>query len=186
MTRTRSEENSPVLPRKSNEEVYRPRPVGAPFEFGPRGLQEKSKSKTSGRWKSNSGLGFIGTFSMRARRLQPKKAKEGTSVSLANRCCVTWEMERSKSLDKKEVEIVCFDNTMDTEKENLENNSNKVAESPVLAVQCKFESNVSGMFDRVHSKSKDIKDRETKPHGDEETLKEQDIKKISDSPVLAL
>lgn len=51
----------------------------------------------------------------------------------------------------------------------------------------KFES-VSGIFDRVHSKSKDRDDKETKPHVDAETLKEekQDIKKINDSPVLAL
>uniref|UniRef100_A0A673GPF5 non-specific serine/threonine protein kinase n=1 Tax=Sinocyclocheilus rhinocerous TaxID=307959 RepID=A0A673GPF5_9TELE len=187
LTRTKSEENSPVLPRKSNEEVYRPHPVGAPLEFGPRGLQEKSKSVQDLREvEKESGLGFIGRFSMRARRLQPKKGKEETSDSLANRRRVTWAMGRSKSLDKKEVKIGCFDNTMNTEKENLEKNSKKVAESPILAVRRKFESNVSGIFDRVHSKSKDINDRETKPHSDEETLKEQDIKKISDSPVLAL
>ncbi len=54
LTRTKSEENSPVLPRKSNEEVYRPRPVGAPLEFGPRGLRKNpSLSKTSGRWRRN-------------------------------------------------------------------------------------------------------------------------------------
>ncbi len=110
---------------------------------------------------------------MRARKLQPKKGKEETSDSVANRRRVTWAMGRSKSLDKKEVEIGSSDNTMDTEKENLEKNSKKVAESPVLAVGRKFESNVSGIFDRVHSKSKDIKDRETKPHCDEETLKKR-------------
>lgn len=189
LTRTKSEENSPVLPRKSSEEVYRPRPVGAPLEFGPRGLKEKSKSVQDLREvEKEPSLGLIGRFSMRARKLQTKKGKEETSDSVANRRRVTWAMGRSKSLDKKEVEIGSSDNTMDTEKENLEKNSKKVAESPVLAVRRKFESNVSGIFDRVHSKSKDIKDRETKPHGNVETLKEekQDIKKISDSPVLAL
>ncbi|XP_052415311.1 striated muscle preferentially expressed protein kinase [Carassius gibelio] len=188
LTRTKSEENSPVLPQKSNEEVYRPRPVGAPLEFGPRGLKEKSKSVQDLREvEKEPGLGFIGRFSMRA-KLQSKKWKEETSDSVANRRCVTWAIGRSKSLDKKEVEIGSTDNTMDTEKENKKKNCKKVAESPVLAVRRKFESNVSGIFDRVHSKSKDTKDRETKPHSDEETLKEerQDIKKISDSPVLAL
>lgn len=189
LTRTRSEENSPVFPRKSNEEVYRPRPVGAPLEFGPGGLKEKSKSVQDLREvEKEPGLGLIGRFSMRARRLQPKKGKEETSDSAANRRRVTWAMGRSRSLDKKEFEIESSDDTMDTEKENLERKSKKVAESPVLAVRRKFESNVSGIFDRVHSKSKDIRDKETKPHGDEEALKEekQDIKKISDSPVLAL
>ncbi|XP_016129170.1 striated muscle preferentially expressed protein kinase [Sinocyclocheilus grahami] len=189
LTRTKSEENSPVLPRKSNEEVYRPRPVGAPLEFGPRGLKEKSKSVQDLREvEKEPGLGLIGRFSMRAKKLQSKKGKEETSDSVANRRRVTWAMGRSKSLDKKEVEMGSSDNTMDTEKENIEKNSKKVAESPVLAVRRKFESNVSGIFDRVHSRSKDIKHREAKPHSDKETLKEekQDIKKISDSPVLAL
>lgn len=190
LTRTKSEEKSPVLPRKSNEEVYRPHPVGAPLDFGPRGLKEKSKSvqDCSREVEKEPGLGLIGRFSMRARKLQQKKGKNESSDSVANRRHVTWAIGRSKSLDKKEVEIGSSDDSMDTEKENLEKNSKEVAESPVLAVRRKLESNVSGIFDRVHSKSKDVKDRQTKPHGDEETLKEekQDIKKISDSPVLAL
>ncbi len=35
---------------------------------------------------------------------------------------------------------------MDIEKENPEKNSKKVAESPVLAVRRKFESNISGIL----------------------------------------
>lgn len=190
LAKAKSVENSPVLPRKSDEEVYRPGPVGAPLEFGPRRLQEKSKSVQDLREvEKESGLGLVGRFSMRARRLQPihKKGKEETSDSVANRRRVTWAMGHSKSLDKKEVETGTFDNTIDTNKENLVKDSKKVAESPVLAVRRKFES-VSGIFDRVHSKSKDRDDKETKPHVDAETLKEekQDIKKINDSPVLAL
>ncbi|KAL0190790.1 hypothetical protein M9458_013488, partial [Cirrhinus mrigala] len=151
LTRTKSEENSPVFPRKSNEEVYRPRPVGAPLEFRPGELKEKSKSVQDLREvEKEPGLGLIGRFSMRAGRLQPKKGKEETSDSVANRRRVTWAMGRSKSLDKKEVEIESSDATMDTEKENLEKKNKKVAESPVLAVRRKFESNVSGIFDRVH------------------------------------
>ncbi|XP_067228962.1 striated muscle preferentially expressed protein kinase isoform X3 [Chanodichthys erythropterus] len=189
--RAKSVENSPVLPRKSDEVVYRPGPVGAPLEFGPRRLQEKSKSVQDLREvEKESGLGLVGRFSMRARRcVQPiqKKGKEETSDSVANRRRVTWAMGRSKSLDKKEVGTGTSDNTIDTNKENLGKDSKKVAESPVLAVRRKFES-VSGIFDRVHSKSKDRDDKETKPHVDAETLKEekQDIKKINDSPVLAL
>lgn len=190
LTRAKSEENSPVLPRRSNEEVYRPGPVGAPLEFGHRGLQEKSKSVQDLREvEKESGLGLFGRFSMRARRLQPihKKGKDETSDSVANKRRVTWAMGRSKSLDKKEVEIERFDNTIDTNKANLVKYK-KVAELPVLAVQHKFKSNVSEIFDRVHSKSKDRKDKETRPHVDAETLKEekQYIKKINDSPVLAL
>ncbi|KAK7155110.1 hypothetical protein R3I93_009911 [Phoxinus phoxinus] len=168
LTRAKSEENSPVLPRRSNEEVYRPGPVGAPLEFGHRGLQEKSKSVQDLREvEKESGLGIFGRFSMRARRLQPitKKGKDETSDSVANRRRVTWAMGRSKSLDKKEVETGSFDCTIDTI---------KVAELPVLDVG--------------HSKSKDRKGKETRPHVDAETLKEerQDSKKINDSPVLAL
>lgn len=190
LTRAKSEEYSPVLPRKSDEEVYRPGPVGAPLEFGPRGLLEKSKSVQDLRVvEKEPGLGLIGRFSMRARRSQPipKKGKEETSDSVANRRRVTWAMGRSKSLDKKEVETGTFDNPLGKNTENLEKDSKRVAESPVLAVRRKFESNVSGIFDRVQ-KSKDRKDKETKPHVDAETLKEekQDIKKINDSPVLAL
>ncbi|XP_067315468.1 striated muscle preferentially expressed protein kinase isoform X2 [Pseudorasbora parva] len=191
LTRTKSEENSPVLPRKSDEEVYRPGPIGAPLEFGPRRLQEKSKSVQDLREvEKESGLGLIGRFSLRARRSQPihKKGKEETSDSVGNRRRVTWAMGRSKSLDKNEVETGRFDNTIDTNKDNLEKDIKKVTDSPVLAVRHKFESNVAGIFDRVHSKSKDRKDKETKPHVDAETLKEgkKDIKKINDSPVLAL
>lgn len=186
LARAKSVENSPVLPRKSDEEVYRPGPVGAPLEFGPRRLQEKSKSVQDLREvEKESGLGLVGRFSMRARRLQPihKKGKEETSDSVANRRRVTWAMGRSKSLDKKEAETVTFD----TNKENLGKDGKKVAESPVLAVRRKFES-VSGIFDRGHSKSKDRDEKETKPQVDAETLKEekQDIKKINDSPVIAL
>jgi len=55
-------------------------------------------------------------------------------------------------------------------------------------VRHKFESNLSEIFDSMHSKSKDRKDNESRHHIDEETLKEekQDIQKINDSPVLAL
>lgn len=183
LTRTKSEESSPVPPRKSDEVVYRPGPVGSPLEFGPGGLKEKSKSVQDLREVDKEfGLGLIGRFSMRARRLQPihKKEKEGISDSIANKRQITWAMGRSKSLDKKE--------NFETNKENLEKDTKKNAESPVLAVRRKFESNVSGVFDKMHSRSKDRKDKETKPHLNAEDLKveKQDMKKINDSPVLAL
>ncbi|NP_001007110.2 striated muscle preferentially expressed protein kinase [Danio rerio] len=183
LTRTKSEESSPVPQRKSDEVVYRPGPVGSPLEFGSTGLKEKSKSVQDLREVDKEiGLGLIGRFSMRARKLQPidKKEKKEISDSVTNKRQLTWATRRSKSLDKKE--------NFETNKENLEKDTKKIAESPVLAVRRKFESNVSGIFDRVHSRSKDRKDKETKPHIDAEAsnVEKQDMKKINDSPVLAL
>ncbi|TRY90328.1 hypothetical protein DNTS_015224 [Danionella cerebrum] len=187
LTRTKSEEKSPVLPRKSNEEVYRPGPVGAPLECGPRGSKEKSKSVQDLREvEKESGLGLIGRFSLRGRRMPPilKKEKSESSDSVASKRQIAWAMGRSKSLDTKAIES----ESTDTNTDNLSKDNKKVAESPVFAVRRKFESNISGVFEKVRSKSKDRKESETKHHCDKEPEKEekQDLKKISDSPVLAL
>uniref|UniRef100_A0AAY4B2N7 Striated muscle preferentially expressed protein kinase n=1 Tax=Denticeps clupeoides TaxID=299321 RepID=A0AAY4B2N7_9TELE len=44
LTRVKSEEKTPVLSRRSGEEIYRPGPSGAPIELVSRKLNEKSKS----------------------------------------------------------------------------------------------------------------------------------------------
>lgn len=188
LTRTKSEEKSPALPRKSAEEVYRPGPVGAPVELLPRGLQLKSKSVQDLREvERDSGFGIIGRFSMRTRRAQTSDKKEESSDSAASKRRVTWALGRSKSLDKKE------DTTESTNKDlsgTLKNDSNKVTESPVLAMRRKFESRISEISDKLH-KTRDRKElKETTPNTESvETPKEeekQDIMKINDSPVLAM
>lgn len=190
LTRTKSEEKSPVLPRKPAEDVYRPGPVGAPLEMVSRGLQHKSKSVQDLREvERDSGFGIIGRFSMRSRRAHTSDKKEESSDSSASKRRVTWALGRSKSLDKK----VTTESTEDTKKElsgSLKKDSSKVAESPVLAMRRKFESKISEISDRVH-KTKDSKEsKETKPNTESvETHKEeekQDVIKINDSPVLAM
>ncbi|XP_057194752.1 striated muscle preferentially expressed protein kinase isoform X3 [Triplophysa rosa] len=187
LTRTKSEEKSPVFPRKPAEDVYRRGPIGAPLELVPRGLQHKSKSVQDLREvERESGFGIIGRFSMHSRKSQTSDKKEESSDSAASKRRVTWALGRSKSLDKK----VTTESTEDTNKElsgSLKKDSSKVAaESPVLAMRRKFESRIS---ERVH-KTKDRKEsKETKPNAESvETHKEenQDVIKINDSPVLTM
>uniref|UniRef100_I3K362 Striated muscle enriched protein kinase a n=1 Tax=Oreochromis niloticus TaxID=8128 RepID=I3K362_ORENI len=95
LTRNKSEEKSPVLSREANEgaeEIYRPAPRGAPLEMVSSGLKEKSKSvQDLRREDQETGLGLIGRFSLRAKR-------------------VSWAVGRSKTQSEER-------NNKDTEKE---------------------------------------------------------------------
>uniref|UniRef100_A0A8B9M096 Striated muscle enriched protein kinase a n=1 Tax=Astyanax mexicanus TaxID=7994 RepID=A0A8B9M096_ASTMX len=176
LTRAKTEDKSPVLPRKAGEEVYRPGPTGAPLELVSRGLQEKSKSFQDLREVDKDvGLGMIGRLSLRAKKTNRSERKEenlkdDNLESSAPRRRVTWALGRSKSLDKKA-------------------SDSKTPESPILSMRRKFESKVSSISDRMQSKSqerKENKEMEVKSKIPEDPKVKQDTKKVSDSPVLAM
>ncbi|XP_066519297.1 striated muscle preferentially expressed protein kinase [Hoplias malabaricus] len=193
LTRTKTEEKSPVLPRKSGEEVYRPGPMGSPLEFVSRGLQEKSKSFQDLREVDRDpDLGVIGRLSLRVRKTHSTDRKEDNSNeknsdSSDSRRRVTWALGRSKSLDKKATDAV--DSVCD--KEISERDHKKATESPVLTMRRRFESKVSGLSDRMRSKSQERKENKEALHEvnaevPDESKDKQDTKKVNDSPVLAM
>ncbi|XP_072539916.1 striated muscle preferentially expressed protein kinase [Salminus brasiliensis] len=185
LTRTKTEETSPVLPRKSGEEVYRPGPTGAPLEFVSRGLQEKSKSYQDLREvEKDIGLGIIGRLSLRSKKphgsdRKEENLKEDNPDSSASRRRVTWALGRSKSLDKKAADSG----------ESLGRDCKKASETPALTMRCKFDSKVSSISGRMHSNSQDRKEnKETQPESKipKDPKEKQDTKKVNDSPVLAM
>ncbi|XP_049335815.1 striated muscle preferentially expressed protein kinase isoform X2 [Astyanax mexicanus] len=201
LTRAKTEDKSPVLPRKAGEEVYRPGPTGAPLELVSRGLQEKSKSFQDLREVDKDvGLGMIGRLSLRAKKTNRSERKEenlkdDNLESSAPRRRVTWALGRSKSLDKKasdSADSVCDkerDIQREKERENLGRDGKKTPESPILSMRRKFESKVSSISDRMQSKSqerKENKEMEVKSKIPEDPKVKQDTKKVSDSPVLAM
>ncbi|XP_037392212.1 striated muscle preferentially expressed protein kinase isoform X3 [Pygocentrus nattereri] len=191
LTRTKTEEKSPVLSQKSGEEVYRPGPTGAPLEFVSRGLQEKAKSLQDLREVDRDpGLGVIGRLSLRAKKTHVAERKEDNPDSVSRRR-VTWALGRSKSLDKKAADVGDTICEKDPERENVERGRKKLSESPVFSMRRKFESKVSSISDRMRSKSQERKEtKETRPEVNTEvtdnTKEKQGIKKVSDSPVLAM
>ncbi|XP_076872177.1 LOW QUALITY PROTEIN: striated muscle preferentially expressed protein kinase [Brachyhypopomus gauderio] len=187
LTKPRVEDKSPVLLRKTGEEVYRPGPTGAPLEFVSRGLQEKSKSFQDLREvDKDPGLGVIGRLSLRVKK-NDRKEEKPKDESSASRRRVTWSLGRSKSLDKKATgtELCVKDGERDLQRHDI-----KVADSPVLAIRRKFESKVSGMSTRIRSKSQERKDsKEPQPEISTEAPnneEKQDIKKVGDSPILKM
>lgn len=198
LTRTKSEEKSPVMPRKMGEEIYRPGPTGAPLEMVSRGLQEKSKSVQDLR-EVEKDLGLIGRFSMRARKSslttkKEEKPKEESKDESASKRRVSWAMGRSKSLDKKVTETLRTDEEIKAKKEVSERDQQKVPDSPVLAMRRRFESKVAGISEKIRSRSEERKETKgMKPSPPEvkksETPTEEvksDQKKIGESPVLAM
>ncbi|XP_067116591.1 striated muscle preferentially expressed protein kinase isoform X2 [Osmerus mordax] len=213
LTRAKSEEkSSPVLGRKAGEggeEVYRPGALGAPLEMVSVGLQEKSKSVQDLREvEKDPGLGLIGRFSMRAKRtssvdkkeektkeekIKEEKLKEVVEPSASKRR-VTWAIGRSKSLDTKDLD------SGQTIRQQEERDCRKVDDSSVSAMRRKFESKVASISSKIRTQSEERKERKEEKEKEkrkeqlgarleEDTSKEQvekDLKKISDSPVLAM
>ncbi|KAL2088131.1 hypothetical protein ACEWY4_016959 [Coilia grayii] len=194
LTRTKSEEKSPVIPRKLGEEIYRPGPTGAPLEFVAQGLQEKSKSVQDLR-EVDKDLGLIGRFSMRAKKSalvtkKEERPKDESKDETATKRKVSWAMGRSKSLDKKVLETTKMDQEMPVKKEVTDREEQKVGESPVLAMRRRFESKVAGISEKIRSRSEERKDLKVQkdvetPETPVEDLK-LDQKKIGESPVLAM
>ncbi|XP_062384604.1 striated muscle preferentially expressed protein kinase [Sardina pilchardus] len=196
LTRTKSEEKSPVMPRKLGEEIYRPGPTGAPLEVVSKGLQEKSKSVQDLR-EVDKDLGLIGRFSMRAKKssLAPKKeekTKDESKDESATKRRVSWALGRSKSEDKKTTEPIKIE--VEAKKEVSERDKQKVPDSPVFAMRRRFESKVAGISEKIRSRSEERKETKSlKPTAPDVTAPETpteevkpDQKKIGESPVLAM
>uniref|UniRef100_A0A4W5PI88 Striated muscle enriched protein kinase a n=1 Tax=Hucho hucho TaxID=62062 RepID=A0A4W5PI88_9TELE len=192
LTRTKSEEKSPTLSRKTGkgEEVYRPGRLGAPLEMVPQGLQEKSKSVQDLREveRDTGSLGIIGRFSMRTKRtpsIDKKEEKSKEAEPGASKRRVSWAIGRSKSLDTTELDNI------EARREQEARERKKIEESSVFAMRRKFENKVAGISASLRSKSEERKEeKEAKRHVEEEKSRkdaeEMDLKKVSDSPVLAM
>uniref|UniRef100_A0A673VRJ5 non-specific serine/threonine protein kinase n=1 Tax=Salmo trutta TaxID=8032 RepID=A0A673VRJ5_SALTR len=192
LTRTKSEEKSPTLPRKTGEgeEVYRPGRLGAPLEIVPQGLQEKSKSVQDLREveRDTGSLGIIGRFSMRTKRtpsIDKKEEKSKETEPAASKRRVSWAIGRSKSLDTTELDNI------EVRREQDSRERKKMEESSVFAMRRKFENKVAGISASLRSKSEERKEeKEAKRRVEEEKSRkdaeEKDFKKVSDSPVLAM
>ncbi|XP_070850331.1 striated muscle preferentially expressed protein kinase [Chaetodon trifascialis] len=183
LTRNKSEEKSPVLSRKADEEVYRPGPRGGPLEMVSRGLQEKSKSVQDLREEEKeTGLGLIGRFSLRAKRStsadkkgeKPKEEKHQDVQETAASKRVSWALGRSKSLDTKELSSA--------QRQLDEREQRKAEESSVSAMRRRFESKVAGISAKIRTQSEERKDKE----GCQKELAQRDSKKVTDSPVVAM
>eukprot|EP00063_Salmo_salar_P032852 XP_014007687.1 PREDICTED: striated muscle preferentially expressed protein kinase-like isoform X3 [Salmo salar] len=192
LTRTKSEEKSPTLPRKTGEgeEVYRPGCLGAPLEMVPQGLQEKSKSVQDLREveRDTGSLGIIGRFSMRTKRtpsIDKKEEKSKETEPAASKRRVSWAIGRSKSLDTTELDNI------EVRREQEARERKKMEESSVFAMRRMFENKVAGISASLRSKSEERKEeKEAKRRVEEEKSRkdaeEKDFKKVSDSPVLAM
>ncbi|KAM4602243.1 striated muscle preferentially expressed protein kinase-like [Polymixia lowei] len=201
LTGNKSEEKSPVLSRRAGEggeEVYRPGPKGAPLEMVSRGLQEKSKSVQDLReTEKETGLGLIGRFSLRAKRSpsadkkyeKPKEEKtreekpQEVPEASASKRRVSWAIGRSKSLDTKEMD------NAGAQKSLNEKEQRKVEESSVFAMRRRFESKLAGVSAKIRTQSEERKEDGVKmraEEGSEKDLRQKDLKKVNDSPVLAM
>ncbi|XP_019897937.3 striated muscle preferentially expressed protein kinase isoform X4 [Esox lucius] len=204
LTRTKSDDKSPTLPLKAGEgeEVYRPGRLGAPLEMVPQGLHERSKSVQDLREvdRDTGSLGIIGRFSMRTKRtlsmdkkmekpkvdkVKDEKPKEAEPEITASKRRVSWAIGRSKSLDTTQLDNI------EAQREQEGRERKKMEESSVFAMRRKFENKVAGISASLRSKSEERKeDKEAKRRMEEEKSnkcsKENDLKKVNDSPVLAM
>ncbi|CAB1327736.1 unnamed protein product [Coregonus sp. 'balchen'] len=187
LTRTKSEEKSPILPRKAGEgeEVYRPGRLGAPLEMVHQGLQEKSKSVQDLREveRDTGSLGIIGRLSMHTKRTPSIDKKEAEPAASKRR--VSWAIGRSKSLDTTQLDNI------EARREQEARERKKMEESSVFAMRRKFENKVAGISASLRSKSEERKEeKEAKRRVEKEKSRkdaeENDLKKVSDSPVLAM
>ncbi|KAJ8004139.1 hypothetical protein DPEC_G00155670 [Dallia pectoralis] len=204
LTRTKSDDKSPTLPRKAGEgeEVYRPGRLGAPLEMVSQGLHERSKSVQDLREvdRDTGSLGIIGRFSMRTKRTssmdkkvekpevgkgkeeKPKEAEPELGVSKRK---VSWAIGRSKSLDTPQLDNI------EAQKVQEERERKKMEESSVFAMRRRFENKVAGISASLRSKSEERKEeKEAKRRMEEEKSYKcsegNDLKKVDDSPVLAM
>lgn len=145
------------------EEIYRPRPVGAPLELVPRALEEKSKSVQDLR-EAQKDQGFMRRLSMRLKRSpsmehNDEMTKEEDSVT---RRRLSWTLGLRGSQEKKEAGMIQVDVRGDKSVEYNEKELKKPNESPVLAMRRKIESTVSGISTRIRSYSEERKASEEK------------------------
>ncbi|KAI1899475.1 hypothetical protein AGOR_G00062180 [Albula goreensis] len=165
LTRSKDEEKSSLETPNSGEEIYRPGPTGAPLEFSRR-LEEKSKSVQDLR-EASKDSSFMKRLSLRLRGAPSAEKKEEAEPAPRRR--LSWAMGRSRSQDKKEVEMVRMDGVAEPQQEEEAREPKKISDSPVLAMRKKIESTVAGISMRIRSHSMDrreenkAEDREAKP-----------------------
>ncbi|XP_036396104.1 striated muscle preferentially expressed protein kinase-like isoform X2 [Megalops cyprinoides] len=169
LTRSKGDEKASVESPAPGEEIYRPGPIGAPLEFVrpelPRRLEEKSKSVQDLR-EASKDSSFMKRLSLRLRRPPSVERKEEPPASEpAARRRLSWTMGRSRSQEKKEVEMARLDGGAEPPQEQEAKESKKTTDSPVLAMRRKIESTVAGISMRIRSHSEDRKaeEKEGKP-----------------------
>ncbi|XP_008283774.1 striated muscle preferentially expressed protein kinase [Stegastes partitus] len=149
---------------ETGEEMYRPRPTGAPLEFAPRRLEEKSKSVQDLR-EAQKDQGFMRRLSMRLKRTPSAERKDEATKeedSGASRHRLSWTLGRRGSQEKKDVEMARMDGGGDKLGEQDEKELKKPNESPVLAMRRKIESTVAGISTRIRSYSEERRASEEK------------------------
>ncbi|KAM6986598.1 striated muscle preferentially expressed protein kinase [Aplochiton taeniatus] len=140
-----------------NEEMYRPRPMGAPLEFAPRRLEEKSKS-VQDLHEAQKDQSFMKRLSLRLKRTPSAERKEEKVTEeepATPRRRLSWALGRRGSQDKKDVEMVRMDGVSETQSEQEAKDIQKANESPVLAMRRKIESTVAGISMRIRSHSEE-------------------------------
>ncbi|XP_061579898.1 striated muscle preferentially expressed protein kinase isoform X2 [Cololabis saira] len=155
-------------PTDPHEEIYRPRPVGAPLEFSPRlRLEEKSKSVQDLR-EAQKDQGFMKRLSMRLKRTPSAERKDEIQKeddSAITKRRLSWTLGRRGSQEKKDAEMARIDGGGDRLVEHDEKELKKPNESPVLAMRRKIESTVAEISTRIRSFSEERKasdDKESK------------------------
>lgn len=166
LSRSRNDEKSLTSSdsTEAGEEIYRPGPIGAPLELGPRRLEEKSKSVQDLR-EAQKDQGFMRRLSMRLKRSPSTERKEDSTKeedSGASRRRLSWSLGRRGSQDKKEVEMTRTDKPADPSADQEEKEVKKPNESPVLAMRRKIESTVAGISTRIRSYSEERRSLEEK------------------------
>ncbi|XP_022047553.2 striated muscle preferentially expressed protein kinase [Acanthochromis polyacanthus] len=147
-----------------SEEIYRPRPIGAPLEFAPRRLEEKSKSVQDLR-EAQKDQGFMRRLSMRLKRTPSTERKDEITKeedSVASRRRLSWTLGRRGSQEKKDLEMTRTDGGGDKMVEQDEKELKKPNESPVLAMRRKIESTVAEISTRIRSYSEERRASEEK------------------------
>ncbi|XP_074550541.1 striated muscle preferentially expressed protein kinase [Halichoeres trimaculatus] len=170
LSRSKNDEKSQATSSdstESGEEIYRPGPVGAPLEFAPRRLEEKSKSVQDLR-EAQKDQGFMRRLSLRLKRTPSTERKEEQTKeddSLNSRRRLSWTLGRRGSQEKREVEMTRMDGGGESLEDQDEKDLKKPNQSPVLAMRRKIESTVAGISTRIRSYSEERRaseDKETK------------------------
>lgn len=150
-------EEKPASVAPETEEMYRPGPIGAPLEFVPRRLEEKSKSVQDLR-EAQKDPGFMRRLSMRLKRtpsMERKEEKVKEEEASTSRRRLSWALGRRGSQDKKEIEMMRLDGGPETPPEP---ESKVPSESPVLAMRKKIGSTMASLSTRIRSQSEERKD----------------------------
>ncbi|CAB1346776.1 unnamed protein product [Coregonus sp. 'balchen'] len=145
---------------ESGEDVYRPGPIGAPLEFVPRRLEEKSKSVQDLR-EAQKDQGFMRRLSLRLKRTpstERKEEKPKKKEPVAPRRRLSWALRGrrgSHSQERKEVEMMRMDRGMEDKVKQEVKEQKKPNESLVMVMHRNIESTVSGISMRIRSASEE-------------------------------